>query len=124
MEGENTETVKIVSVFVEKIDKTKAYSRKELIETLTEICKEAKKKVDKTDEEAQPRKRGRPMKIRLDKDGNVKEKKKPTAYNLFIGNRIKKLKTDNPDTNAKELLKMASTEWKNMSLDEKKQYQI
>lgn len=118
----NTETVKIVEEFVGKIDKTKAYTRKELIQTLTEIYKEAKKKevIQKmTDEE--PRKRGRPIKIRLDKNGNVKEKKektKPTAYNLFVSNRIKELKK-NQDTDARELLKMASAEWRNLSLEEK-----
>jgi hypothetical protein len=117
--------VKIIDEFVGKIDISKAYTRKELTDILTEICKETKKIVKITDdEEVIVRKRGRPVKIRLDKDGNVKEKKKPTVYNMFIGNRIKKLKTDNPDVNAKELLKMASTEWRKMSTEEKKQYQV
>jgi RNase P/RNase MRP subunit p29 len=121
----NTRTVKIIDEFVGKIDISKAYTRKELTDILTEICKETKKIVKITDdEEVIVRKRGRPVKIRLDKDGNVKEKKKPTVYNMFIGNRIKKLKTDNPDVNAKELLKMASTEWRKMSTEEKKQYQV
>lgn len=121
----NTRTVKIIDEFVGKIDISKAYTRKELTDILTEICKETKKIVKITDdEEVIVRKRGRPVKIRLDKDGNVKEKKKPTVYNMFIGNRIKKLKTDNPNVNAKELLKMASTEWRKMSTEEKKQYQV
>lgn len=40
-----------------------------------------------------------------------KVKRPPTAYNLFIAEKIKELKETNPDIDRKELMKMAAQEW-------------
>ena len=42
-----------------------------------------------------------------------KQKKAPTAYNIFIKEKIAEIKAQNPDLkNGKELLKMATEAWK------------
>ena len=40
-----------------------------------------------------------------------KVKRPPTAYNLFIADKIKELKENNPEIDRKELMKMAAKEW-------------
>ena len=35
-------------------------------------------------DDEKPKKRGRPKKVKLDKDGNIKEKKPPSAYNNYV----------------------------------------
>lgn len=45
--------------------------------------------------------------------GKVKTKKAPSAYNIFIKDKIAEFKAKNPDMkNGKELLKMATDAWK------------
>jgi hypothetical protein len=48
-------------------------------------------------------------------DKKVKKEKKPKApskYNIFIGETVKKLKTENPSTSGKDLFKQAVEAWK------------
>lgn len=71
----------------------------------------------------QPKKRGRPANPpKLDKDGNVKTKRVPTAYNRFISIRIKALMQEHAGKNANELMTMASQEWGAMTKEEKAEY--
>lgn len=122
-------TTDIINAFQEKIDTSKSYNLAELKQFLTDAYKASKpvkskiaKDSDESDEE-KPKKIGRPAnKQKLDKDGNVKEKRAPTAYNKFMSERIKALKQENMETNAKDLMKMASLEWKELSQDEKDEY--
>lgn len=48
------------------------------------------------------------------KKNSVEQKKKrtPSAYNVFIGERIKHLKLEHPESDGKVLMKMAIEEWK------------
>lgn len=46
------------------------------------------------------------------KDGPPKEKRAPSEYNVFIKNALIRLKKENPDTPAKELMGKAAAEWK------------
>ena len=41
-----------------------------------------------------------------------KEKRAPSEYNIFIKNALIRLKQENPDTPAKELMGKAAAEWK------------
>jgi hypothetical protein len=45
----------------------------------------------------------------------MKEKiaKNPTQYQIFMKDRMKELKQENPDKNAKDIMKMAASEWTN-----------
>lgn len=126
----------IVTEFVNLIDNDKVYELKELKEMITNIykTKNSKKKTtaskavsessESSDEnEDKPKKLGRPGKAaKTDKDGNVKEKRKPSAYNIFVKKTIEELKKEQPSTSAKELMGLAAMKWKDLSDEEKNAY--
>ena len=131
-------TANIVNEFVEQIDTEKEYELKELKQMLSDIYKaktspkkEAKKpkKDQQSSDEAnesdndKPKKRGRPTKgPKLDKNGNEKAKREPSAYNKYVKERISALKTEKPETPAKELMLIAASEWKQLTKEEQEQY--
>lgn len=125
-------TAEIINEFVEQIDVEKEYALNELKQILSDVykTKTGKKKPLKavakedsdSDNEDKPKKRGRPAKVRLDKDGNEKPKRAPSAYNLFVKKRIEQLKTEQPETSAKELMKIAAGEWKLLDKSEQEKY--
>jgi hypothetical protein len=134
-------TANIVNEFVEQIDTEKEYELKELKQMLSDIYKaktspkkEAKppkkpKKDQQSSDEAdesdngKPKKRGRPAKgPKLDKNGNEKAKREPSAYNKYVKERISALKTEKPETPAKELMLIAASEWKQLTKEEQEQY--
>lgn len=47
-----------------------------------------------------------------DADGTEKKKRAPTAYNLFIKDKINELKAANPSWKGKELMSAATAAWK------------
>lgn len=144
MEEITTMTSEILNEFKEQIDEDKVYDLKEMTQILKDIYNtkmgkkatkakkpkepkaetDAKAPSDNTDdEEEKPKKRGRPAKAKkLDKDGNPKEKRAPTAYNKFMSMKIKELKQENEETAASDLMKMASAVWKEMSQEEKDEF--
>jgi hypothetical protein len=101
-------TTEIINEFVEQIDNDKVYDLKELKQILSDIYK------TKT---AKPKKAPK-----LDKDGNEKPKRAPSAYNNYMKIRIQALKQEQPDTNARELLKMAAGEWKLLDKKDQEKY--
>ena len=126
-------TAEIVNEFVQLIDNDKEYDLKELKALLSDVykTKTAKPKVVKVakaakaskspdassdDEDNKPKKRGRPAKV------SNKPKREPSAYNKFVKERIEQLKVDKSDTPAKDLMKMAAAEWKNLSKQEQETY--
>jgi hypothetical protein len=125
MQTTNT-TTEIVNEFVQLIDTEKEYSLKELKEKLTEVyktktAKTAKKTAKKTeasssDDEEKPKKRGRPAKV------SDKPKRAPSAYNKFVKERIEKLKTERPEVAAKDLMRVAASEWKELSKEDQESY--
>ena len=136
-----TTTASIINEFVEQIDIEKEYELKELKQMLSDIYKaktspkkEAKqpkkpKKDQQSSDEAdesdndKPKKRGRPAKgPKLDKNGNEKAKREPSAYNKYVKERISALKTEKPETPAKELMLIAASEWKQLTKEEQEQY--
>lgn len=46
------------------------------------------------------------------KSSTTKEKRAPSEYNIFIKNALIRLKQENPETPAKELMGKAAAEWK------------
>ena len=127
-------TAEVINEFVEQIDVEKEYSLKEFKTIFSEIykAKTAKPKATKQPKQPKqasddsdsdkPKKRGRPAKVRLDKDGNEKPKRPPSAYNNYVKQRILALKTEQPETSAKDLMKIAAGEWKNLDKQEQEKY--
>ena len=124
---ENATTVAIVEEFTNLVDVTKAYTLKEIKYILSTVykTKSSKKNNVSSDEEAsdgEKKQRRRTKKEKLDKDGNVKQKKKPSAYNLYIKARVEELKKENHDSTAIDRMKTAASTWKTLSDDEKNAY--
>ncbi len=132
-------TAEIINEFVQLIDNDKEYDLKELKALLSDVykTKTAKPKAAKVakvpkapktskspnasdassdDEDNKPNKRGRPAKV------SNKPKREPSAYNKFVKERIEQLKVDKTDIPAKDLMKMAAAEWKNLSKQEQEVY--
>jgi hypothetical protein len=123
-------TAEIVNEFVQLIDNDKEYDLKELKALLSDVYKtkttkpkavkvaKSPKAIDASseDDEDKPKKRGRPAKV------NNKPKREPSAYNKFVKECIKELKVDKSDTPAKDLMKMAAAEWKNLTKQEQESY--
>lgn len=122
----------IVTEFVNLIDNDKVYELNELKQMISSIykTKNTKKKTsvaktapDSSDDEDKPKKIGRPSKAaKTDSDGNVKEKRKPSAYNIFVKKTIEELKKEQSSTPAKELMGLAALKWKELSDEEKNSY--
>jgi len=128
-------TVEIMNEFVEQIDNEKEYQLKEMKQILSDIYKTKTQKpkvtkpkepkapvVSDSDDEDKPKKRGRPAKSKLDKDGNEKVKRAPSAYNIYMAQRVKVLKTEQPETPGKDLFKIAAAEWRQLDKAEQEQY--
>lgn len=77
----NSNIRKIINAFVNNVDISKEYSLKELDKVLSTSYKE----------------------------NNVK--RLPTAYNIYIKEKMAELKSSNPSLTAKELLQMAASGW-------------
>jgi hypothetical protein len=133
------QTTEIINEFVELIDTNKDYTLKDLKQILTEVYNtkagKNKKKVDKADkapkttdtdssDDEKPKKRGRPAKVKLDKNGDIKVKKAPSAYNIYVKQTIEAMKKENPDTPAKELMGLAANKWKSLTQEEKDTYKV
>ena len=84
-------TKQIIESFTSNVDYNKKYSLDELKKILSEIYKAttAKKK----------------------KDPNA-EKKAPSAYNLFVKEKMISLKKENPDMDNKKIMSEAAVLWK------------
>lgn len=126
-----TTTEKIVNEFNTLVDITKEYDIKELKKILADICKangakpvkKVNKKEESDEEDNKVVKKGRPTKApKLDKDGNEKAKRAPSAYNLYVKENVKELKGKNPEKKAKDLMSEVATMWKALSDEEKKIY--
>ena len=136
-------TAVIINEFVEQIDTEKEYQLKEMKQILSDIykTKTQKPKPEKpakkekivvakpetesdSDDTDKPKKRGRPAKVRLDKDGNEKTKRAPSAYNNYMSQRVKQLKTEQSEANANDLFKIAAAEWRQLDKAEQEKYKI
>ena len=131
-------TATIIQEFTTLVNTDQDYTLPELKKILGDVYKTkveekpAKKAPKKTPKKApkddaepsddeMPKKRGRPAKVKLDKDGNIKEKKAPSAYNLFIKGQYAALKEGNPTLTAPEIMKMAAGLWRTAEENPKKE---
>jgi hypothetical protein len=127
-----SKTSEILQEFVDKIDTEKEFELKELKQILTEIYKAKNGKAKKAttvcqssddSDDDKPKKRGRPKKVNLDKDGNIKEKKPPTAYNNYVKQHLRMVKEQQPEgTPAKEVMKLVAADWKLLTKQEQEAY--
>jgi hypothetical protein len=130
-----SKTSEILQEFVDQIDTEKEFALKELKQILTDIYKAKNSKAtkqpkiaaayqssDDSDDE-KPKKRGRPKKVNLDKDGNIKEKKPPTAYNNYVKEQLRQVKEQQAEgTPAKEVMKLVAANWKALTKQEQESY--
>jgi hypothetical protein len=94
------DTQKILDIFSSSIDVSNNYSLDELKKLVTQAYKDASKK----------------------KKGGSKEnavKRAPTKYNIFVKDKMAKLKEQYPDKEFKELMKMAAEKWNENKADKK-----
>lgn len=91
----------------------------EMKKILGEVYKEVKndKSDVESDEEPGEKKRKRASKKNADKP-----KKAPSAYNIFIKQKMLELKESDPSIPPKDLMKVASTYWSKLSDEEKKAF--
>jgi hypothetical protein len=121
-----SQTSEIIAEFVNLVDNDKDYQLKELKQMLADVykTKTAKKKTPKTtdndsssdDEDKPKKKRGRPAKV------SDKPKREPSAYNKYVKERMEQIKTDQPEVLAKDRMKMAAADWKNLTKQEQEAY--
>lgn len=93
------------------------------IETLSEVAKAMQEKFNIAEDEVESfiteYKTNLVQKVKQDskkpgakKNAAPKEKRAPSEYNIFIKNALIRLKKENPETPAKELMGKAAAEWK------------
>lgn len=112
----------VLKDFNEKINTKNDYSLEQL-QTILDISYNKHVDEESDDDDDQPKKRGRPVnKPKLDKNGEPKKKREPTAYNNFIKIKIQEIKSSNSDVKYNKLLPMVAEIWNKMTDDEKKQY--
>ena len=117
-------TVEIITEFTELINVEQEYTLSELKSMLSDIYKTktgkkvAAKKIAKkadavpSDEDEKPKKKGRPAKApKLDANGDVKKKREPSAYNIFIKEKYAEFKQSNPEMTTKEIMLQAAADW-------------
>jgi len=134
-----TMIAQVIEDFVQQVNDDKEYTLPDLKKILTDVYKnkvEEKKekkptkvvevkKVESDDDtdDDKPKKRGRPpSKPKLNKNGEVKEKKAPSAYNNFVKEKIKELKPLNQDKTARDLMLIAAGMWKQLDKQEQDKY--
>lgn len=93
------DTNKVLEYFKESIDYKKSYTLDEYKKLITTAYKEAAKKTSK-----KSNKSGKGT-------GTEVVKREPTKYNIFVKEEILKLKTENPEKQYKDLMKMAADRW-------------
>jgi len=117
----------IISEFVSNVDTDKEYGLAEIkailstafktVKSANTLVKTVKKAVKKTgsdgdassdNDEKTKKKR---VKRERDADGNIIKKRAPSAYNLFVKDKIAEIKADNSGINSKEAFKIAIEAW-------------
>ena len=112
-----TKTAEIKNEFYKIINDDIEYSFDDMKKVLRDIFKIVNK--DKSKKRNTPSKKVK--KVKKDHDDNV-VKKAPSAYNLFIKEKIVAIRTERPDILSKDRMSHAAEEWKKMSDDEKEVY--
>ena len=122
-------TAQIIAEFTELVNVEQEYTLSELKSILSDIykVKNGKKVVAKktakkdqvvpSDDEEKPKKKGRPAKTpKLDANGDVKKKREPSAYNIFIKEKYAEYKKSDPELSTKEIMLKAAADWSEKKL--------
>ena len=122
-------TAEIIAEFTELVNVDQEYTLSELKSILSDIykVKNGKKVVAKktakkdqvvpSDDEEKPKKKGRPAKTpKLDANGDVKKKREPSAYNIFIKEKYAEYKKTDPELSTKEIMLKAAADWSQKKL--------
>ena len=117
-------TAEIIAEFTTLVNVEQEYTLGELKSILSDVYKvktgkkvapnKVAKKAEKepSDDEDVPKKRGRPAKApKLDANGDVKKKREPSLYNIFIKERRAHYKLTDPELSSKECMLRAAAEW-------------
>ena len=124
----------IVSEFVSNIDTDKEYGLAEIKAILSTAYKTVKAanapvKASKTVKKASKGSDGdassdndektkkKRVKRERDADGNIIKKRAPSAYNIFVAEKIAEIKKENPDLNSKDAFKQAIEAWNKQKAD-------
>ena len=100
-----TTTQQILTTFTSKVDLEKEYTRSELGKMLTEVFKEIR-------EAEKGEKKVRKTKKVKTEEGEEKKKREPTAYNLFVKERMSVVKEENPEMSRQDLMREVGRMWK------------
>ena len=101
-----TTTQQIMDEFIILIDTEKEYTRSELGKILTEVYHQI----------SSGKKKGEPKKKKAKKgsneDAEPKKKREPTAYNLFVKEKMPIIKEEFPELSRQDLMKKVGELWK------------
>ena len=100
-----TTTQQIVEEFITLIDTQKMYTRSELGKILTNVYHQ----ISSGKKFAEPKKK---TKQNGDDDTKPKKKREPTAYNLFVKEKMPILKEEFPELSRQDLMKKVGELWK------------
>ncbi len=101
-----TTTQQIIDEFTTIIDTEKEYTRSELGKILTGVYHQ----ITSGKKNAEPKKKK--AKKDVDDDAEPKKKREPTAYNLFVKEKMPLLKEEFPDLSRQDLMKKVGEIWK------------
>jgi hypothetical protein len=97
-----TTTQQIITTFTEQVDTNKEYTRAELGKLLTQVFNDLKNEGKPAKKEKKPKK----------EDGEEKKKREPTAYNLFVKEKMPLLKEEFPNLSRQDLMKKVGEIWR------------
>lgn len=116
-----TDISKVVSRFNDQVKNGKEYSMDDLRTILVALYKKPKDTVLVENDNSLPDMKSYQYN-QPKTDKTDKKKKKPSAYNNFVGKYIKDNKQQNTKKTARELMSLAAVEWKKLSKEEKLAY--
>jgi hypothetical protein len=106
-----TQTQKIINEFTTLVDTEKEYTRAELGKMLTEVYRQITSDKPKKTEEKPKKKKSKKDKD-SDEEVEPKKKREPTAYNLFVKEKMSIVKDEFPELNRQDLMKKVGEMWK------------
>lgn len=101
-----TTTQQIIDEFTTLIDTEKEYTRSELGKILTAVYHQ----ITSGKKNAEPKKKK--AKKEVDDDAAPKKKREPTAYNLFVKEKMPIIKEEFPELSRQDLMKKVGEMWK------------
>ena len=98
-----TTTQQTINTFIEQVDTNKEYTRAELGKLLTQVFNDLKNEGKPAKKEKKPKK---------EEDGEEKKKREPTAYNLFVKEKMPLLNEEFPNLSRQDLMKKVGEIWR------------